>query len=456
MKTEFIMALTQLAAEKNLSKETVLQDLEAALATAYKKDENIVPHQFLWVKIDPTTGDIRVMVEKAVVDEVTDPRREISLEEARRHKAEAEVGQNLEVEITPQNAGRIAVQIAKQVLIQRLRKTEQASVFEEYQTREGEIISGVVHKVEPRQAFVDLGRTLALLPQAEQIPGEKLREGKRLRVYVLEVNSTPRGTQVVVSRTHKNLLRRLFELEIPEVSSGRVEVKGIAREPGSRSKVAVAAHEEGLDPVGACVGLRGIRIQNIVKELNGEKIDIIQWQEDPSQYIANALSPAQVIQVHTEDGVATVVVPDKQFSLAIGKEGQNARLAARLTGWRIDIKSASVAGIEIAPPAEVAGVSTAETVSAEAIPSEIAEVIAEEVVPTATVEKDEMAPKPVEEVVFSIPVAESPAPLRFAEDIFASRVEKKKVKTVEEEKAKPKRARRASRRTTEEEEETPA
>ena len=455
MKTEFIMALTQLAAEKNLSKETVLQDLEAALATAYKKDENIVPHQFLWVKVDPTKGNIRVMVEKAVVDEVTDPRREISLEEARQHKAEVEVGQNLEVEITPQNAGRIAVQIAKQVLIQRLRKTEQASVFEEYQTREGEIISGVVHKVEPRQAFVDLGRTLALLPLAEQIPGEKLREGKRLRVYVLEVNSTPRGTQVVVSRTHKNLLRRLFELEIPEVSSGRVEVKGMAREPGSRSKVAVAGREEGLDPVGACVGLRGIRIQNIVKELNGEKIDIIQWQEDPAQYIANALSPAQVIQVHTEDGVATVVVPDKQFSLAIGKEGQNARLAARLTGWRIDIKSASVAGIEIAPPPEVIAVSMAEQVLAEATPSEVADVMAEEAVPATIFERDEVVPKPVEEVVFSIPTAESTASLRFAEDIFASRGGKK-VKTAEEEKVKPKRVRRASRRPTEEEEETPA
>jgi N utilization substance protein A len=431
MKTEFIMALNQLAAERNLPREVVLQELEAALLTAFKKDDSVAPHQLISVKVHPLTGEVKVLAQKIVVEEVSDPRQEISLGEAKKIKGDVKVGEAIDVEATPKNAGRIAAQTAKQVLVQRLRKTEQVSVLEEFQGKEGDIISGVVQRVEPKQVIVELGKTQGILPLSEQVKGERYKPGQRLRLYILEVESTPKGTEVILSRSHKNLLRRLLELEIPEIYNGKVEIKAIAREAGSRSKIAVAAREEGLDPVGSCVGLRGIRIQNIVKELNGEKIDIMPWDKDIAKFIANALSPAPTLKVEVfeEEKLAKVVVPDKQLSLAIGKEGQNARLAAKLTGWRIDIKSASAAEAE----REVA-------VAEEEKELEMAELAPPEP-EAAPVEVKEEEIKPVEELIFSIPMIQEKAPIRFAEDIFVSRKEEKKKKKLKEEE-KPKKLRR--------------
>ncbi len=344
MKSEFMLAITQLSAEKNLPKEVVLSAVETALVSAYRKD-NFGPTQNIEVKIDPATGRVRVWAEKTVVEQPTDTRREISLAEANNINPDAQLGDEVMVEATPRNAGRIAAQTAKQVILQRLHEAEHSAIFEEYSDKEGDVVTGLVQRIEPRQLFVDLGRAEAILPAAEQVRTERYRIGQRLKVYLLEVMRTGRGPQVVVSRSHPDLLRRLFELEVPEVLNGTVELKAIAREAGYRSKIAVAARQEGIDPVGCCVGLRGIRIQNIMRELNGEKLDVVMWDSNVSAFIANALSPAQVISValDKDGGIATVVVPDKQLSLAIGKEGQNARLAAKLTGWRIDIKSVSTA-----------------------------------------------------------------------------------------------------------------
>jgi N utilization substance protein A len=353
MKSEFMLAITQLSAEKNLPKEVVMAAVETALVSAYRK-ENFAPNQNVSVKIDPNTGAVKVWVEKTVVEQPSDTRCEISLGEASKLKPDVQIGEVLKVEATPRNAGRIAAQTAKQVILQRLHEAEHSAIFEEYSTKEGDIVTGLVQRIEPRQVFVDLSRAEAILPAVEQVRGERYRVGQRLRLYLLEVVQTGRGPQVTVSRSHPDLLRRLFELEVPEVLNGIVELKAIAREAGYRSKIAVAARQEGIDPVGCCVGLRGIRIQNIMRELNGEKLDVILWNPDASVFIANALSPAQVLSVelNKDDGIATVVVPDKQLSLAIGKEGQNARLAAKLTGWRIDIKSASAAEAEKLTKAE--------------------------------------------------------------------------------------------------------
>ncbi len=347
MKSDFMLAITQLSAEKSLPKEVVIKAVETALVSAYRKD-NFAPNQKISVKIDPATGGVKVWAEKTVVEAPSDVRREISLDEARQVKQDVQLDDTIEIEATPRNAGRIAAQTAKQVILQRLHEAEHNAIFEEYADKEGDIVTGVVQHIEPNQVFINLGRTEAVLPAAEQMHTERYRVGQRLKVYLLEVARTGRGPRVIVSRSHPNLLRRLFELEVPEVLNGAVELKSIAREAGHRSKVAVAARQEGIDPVGCCVGLRGIRIQNIVSELNSEKLDVVMWHPDASAFITNALSPAQVLssELNDEEGIATVVVPDKQLSLAIGKEGQNARLAARLTGWRIDIKSASVAEAE--------------------------------------------------------------------------------------------------------------
>jgi N utilization substance protein A len=343
MKNDFLIAITQLSAEKNLPREVVFEAVEAALASAYKKDNQSAGN--VVVKIDPNTGNVHAINQRLIVQEVTDPKTEISLTEAREHRDDAELDEFVDFEMPVQTSGRIAAQTAKQVVLQKLREAEREVVFEEYADKEGDILSGVVQRVEPKQVIVDLGKTEALLPISEQVRVEHYHSGQRLKVYLLEVSKAPRGPQVVVSRTHKNLIRRLFELEVPEIFRGTVELKSIAREPGYRSKVAVAARQEGVDPVGACVGLRGIRIQNVVNELNGERIDVVQWDPDPAHFVANALSPAQVVSVviSEEDNTASVAVPDRQLSLAIGKEGQNARLAAKLTGWRIDIKSQSAA-----------------------------------------------------------------------------------------------------------------
>ena len=347
MKSDFLLAITQLSAEKNLPKEVVLEAVEVALVSAYRKD-NFAPNQNLTVKIDPVNGKVKVWAEKTVVEKPEDGCVEVSLSEASQINSEAQIGDVIMVEDTPHNAGRIAAQTAKQVILQRLHEAENSAIFEQYADKEGDIISGVVQRVEPRQVLVDLGRVEAVMPPPEQMFTERYRAGQRLKVYLLEVARTPKGPLLIVSRTHPNLLRRLFELEVPEVFNGIVEIKSVAREAGVRSKVAVTARQSGIDPVGCCVGLRGIRIQNIVSELNGEKIDVVAWNQDPAIFIASALSPAQVVRVELDEAerAATVVIPDKQLSLAIGKEGQNVRLAVKLSEWKIDIKSLSEAEAE--------------------------------------------------------------------------------------------------------------
>jgi len=429
MKSDFLLAITQLSAEKNLPKDVVVAAVEAALVSAYRKD-SFTANQNISVKINPNTGKVQVWAEKTVVEQPSDSSHEISLDEAQRANPDAQIGDTVEIEATPRNAGRIAAQTAKQVILQRLHEAEHSAIFEEYTGKEGDIVTGLVQRIEPRQVFVDLGRTEAILPAAEQAPNERYRVGQRLKVCLLEVVQSPRGPRVLVSRSHPDLLRRLFELEIPEVYNGIVKIKSVAREAGYRSKVAVAARQEGIDPVGCCVGLRGIRIQNIVSELNGEKIDVVMWDKDTSVFIANALSPAQILSVKLNDEeVATVVVPDKQLSLAIGKEGQNVRLAAKLTGWRIDIKGASVAEAERAAEAKPLAEAEEKAEVIEELPAEVLPTLEPVPAPEPVVEeiegtKEVTEVKEAEEEIEPLPVSfESQAPaekiqIRFAEDIL--------------------------------------
>jgi N utilization substance protein A len=354
MKSEFLIAVTQLAAERNLPQEMVISAVEAALASAYRKDSASGGQSNVRVHLDPGTGDIDLFLLKTIVEEVTNDLAEITMDEAKqlRPKETHEVGEVLEFEMEPQVAGRIAAQTAKQVVIQRLREAERELVFAEFSERQGEVFTATVQRGDSRYGGVvtlDLnGRATAILPASEQSQAERYRPGMKVKVIILEVSRTPRGPEIIASRTHPDLLRRLFEMEVPEIYNGIVEIRGISREAGSRAKVAVFAKQEGVDPVGACVGLRGIRIQNIVNELQGEKIDVIQWSKDDSIFISHALSPAQPLRVelNNDDVVATVIVPDRQLSLAIGREGQNARLAAKLTGWKVDIKSSTEIEIE--------------------------------------------------------------------------------------------------------------
>jgi len=348
-KSEFAVAFDQICTEKHLDREVVLETIEVAILTAYKKDHG--SSQDVTVKLDPEAGQAKIYVAKEVVEEVRDERVEISLAEAQTINEEAELGGLVMLESTPEHFGRIAAQTAKQVILQRIREAERDILFNSYVEREGELINGTVQNIVPQGVTLNLGRTEALLPKSQQIPREYYRLNQRVRAYVLEVRKTNRGPQIIVSRTHRNMLRRLLELEVPEIFNGTVEIKAIAREAGSRSKVAVGAAQPGIDPVGACVGMRGVRIQSVVKELSGEKIDVVEWNPDTSVFIANALSPAKVMNTYLNDDskgsrTATVIVPDDQLSLAIGKGGQNARLAAKLTGWRIDIKSAMEAAEE--------------------------------------------------------------------------------------------------------------
>jgi len=415
MKSEFLLAITQLSAEKNLPKEVVIGAVEAALVSAYRR-EHFAPNQNISVKISPSTGKVEVWAEKQVVELVSDSRREILLAEARKLKPDVQIDDTIIVEATPSNAGRIAAQTAKQVILQRLHEAEHSAIFEEYAGKENEILSGLVQRIELKQVFINLGRTEAILPAAEQVPNERYRVGQRLKVYLTEVSQTSKGPRVIVSRSHPNLLRRLFELEVPEVFNGIVEIKSVAREAGYRSKVAVAARQEGIDPVGCCVGLRGIRIQNIVSELNGEKIDVVMWDPDASAFIANALGPAQVLSVKLDSDIATVVVPDRQLSLAIGKDGQNARLAARLTGWRIDIKSASVAEAERATEAE-----TPAKAEEEIAPEEVEAIpIPEETIPEPQAVVEEPSTETEEEIVSEeiepLPVEAPPEPQAVVEE----------------------------------------
>ena len=459
MKSEFLLAITQLSAEKNLPKEVVISAVESALVSAYRKD-SFMPTQNIEVKINRNTGRVEVWAEKTVVAKPADIKQEISLIDARKIKSDVKLGELIMVESTPQDAGRIAAQTAKQVILQRLHEAEHSAIFEEYAGKSGDIVSGVIQRIEPRQVLIDLGRVEAVLPSNEWMSNERYRIGQRLKVYMVEVAKTPRGPRVVVSRSHPELLKRLFELEVPEVSNGTVEIKSVAREAGFRSKVAVAARQPGIDPVGCCVGLRGIRIQNIVSELSGEKIDVVLWNADPFAFIASSLSPAQIVAVELNkaDGQATVIVPDRQLSLAIGKEGQNARLAAKLTGWRIDIKPASVYEAEraAAKPAEDAAAAAAEQLAqAEpvmaAVSKEAADLPAEE-------EAEEVKTKPViEEAVIGKPVnfeqkaKPGKVEIRFAEDILGpkaaqpegGKANKKKKKgsgkSTEEEGARPRK-----------------
>lgn len=348
MKSEFLLAFNQICSERNLPKEVVLEALANALVSAYRKNVNASSAQTITAEIDGDTGLARIFAEKEVVDAINDDRTEVTLERARKVVKDADIGDMVMVDSTPVDFGRIAAQTAKQVILQRIREAEREAQYAIYAEREGEIINGTVQSVSSQGVTLNLGRTEALLPKNQQVPGERYQLHQRIRAYVLEVRKTSRGPQIVVSRNHKNMLRRLFELEVPEIYNGTVEIKSIARESGARSKVAVAATQAGVDPVGSCVGMRGVRIQSIVNELGGEKIDVIEWSGDVSTYIAKALSPARVLTVHTDDDprggkTALVVVPDDQLSLAIGREGQNARLAAKLTGWRIDINGSTEA-----------------------------------------------------------------------------------------------------------------
>jgi N utilization substance protein A len=459
MKSEFLLAITQLSAEKNLPKEVVISAVESALVSAYRKD-SFMPTQNIEVKINRSTGRVEVWAEKTVVAKPADPKQEISLTEAKKIKSDVKLGELIMVESTPQDAGRIAAQTAKQVILQRLHEAEHSAIFEEYAGKSGDIVSGVIQRIEPRQVLIDLGRVEAVLPSNEWMSNERYRIGQRLKVYMVEVAKTPRGPRVIVSRSHPELLKRLFELEVPEVSNGTVEIKSVAREAGFRSKVAVAARQPGIDPVGCCVGLRGIRIQNIVGELSGEKIDVVLWNADPFAFIASSLSPAQIVAVELNktDGQATVIVPDRQLSLAIGKEGQNARLAAKLTGWRIDIKPASVYEAEraAAKPAEDAAAGAAEQ-SAQtepvmaAVSKETAELPAEEQaeeVKTKHVVEEAVIGKPVN---FEQKAKPGKVEIRFAEDILGpkaaqpegGKANKKKKKgsgkSTEEEGARPRK-----------------
>lgn len=341
VKTDFIQAINQISVEKGVPPEAVLGAIESALISAYKRNFNAASHNVA-VRIDRQTGEVRVFTQKSVVPEIQDPRVEISLEEARALLPGVEISQSVEVNTTPQNFGRIAAQTAKQVVLQRLREAEREQVYEQFSEHEDDILTGIVQRAEARGVILDVGRAEAVLPPVEQVPSEQYRAFQRFKVYVVEVQKTTKGPQIIVSRTHRNLVRRLLELEVPEVYSGVVEIKAIAREPGSRSKVAVHARQPGVDPVGSCVGIRGVRINAVVAELRNEKIDVIPWHADPAVFVANALSPAQVISVNLDeaDKTARVTVLDRQLSLAIGREGQNARLAAKLTGWRVDIKAA--------------------------------------------------------------------------------------------------------------------
>ncbi|MFC5588390.1 transcription termination factor NusA [Sporosarcina soli] len=339
MSSDLLDALTALEKQKGISRDVLVEAIEAALVTAYKRNFNQA--QNVRVDLNLDKGTMKVYSRKDVVDEVEDDRLEISLEDARRINPAYELEDIVEEEVTPRDFGRIAAQTAKQVVTQRVREAERGLIYEEYVDREDDIVNGIVERLDARNLYVGLGKVEAVLPAGEQISTETYQPHDRIKVYITKVERTSRGPQVFVSRTHPGLLRRLFEVEVPEIYEGIVEIKSIAREAGDRSKISVHTNNEEVDPVGSCVGARGARVQSISNELNGEKIDIVEWSEDPVIFVANALSPSKVIdvQVNEEDRSTTVVVPDYQLSLAIGKRGQNARLAAKLTGWKIDIKS---------------------------------------------------------------------------------------------------------------------
>ena len=353
----FSSAIAQIAEEKEISPEKVWETIEMAIAAAYKKDYG-KKGQIIKAKLDPKTGEVKFWQVKLVVDEKMvyietpkeeeeeekkirfNPEKHIILEEAKKIKPKIKVGEELETLLeTQEEYGRIAAQTAKQVIMQRLREAERESIFEEYKSKEGEIISGIVQRIEGKNIFLDIGKTLGILPKEEQVPGEFYRPGQRLKVFILKVEETSKGPAIVLSRTYPRLISKLFELEVPEISSGQVQIKSIAREPGSRSKIAVSSDKKEIDPIGSAVGQKGTRVTAVINELGGEKIDIIEYSEDPEKYINNSLSPAKVSEVKImPKNKALAIVSEDQLSLAIGKDGQNVRLAAKLTGWKIDVR----------------------------------------------------------------------------------------------------------------------
>ena len=352
MRNDFGTAILQITSEKGLGKEAVIGAIESALTSTYKRTFGQVPE--VHVRLNEQTGEFRVYAEKQVVINVEDPRTQVSLKDVEDRSPRPGIGETVEVEVenAPKEFGRIAAQTAKQVIMQRIGEAERDRVFDAVSRYQDDIVSAVVQRTESKGVVLtvaDFGEAEVIMPPAEQVQSEHYRTGQRLKVYVVEAHKTVRGMQITVSRSHRNLVKRLFELEVPEIRSGAVEIKLFAREPGVRTKLAVAARQDNVDPVGSCVGQRGVRIQNVINELGGEKIDVMPWSADPQQLISGALRPASVAHVEVREGEkkATVVVPDRELSLAIGKEGQNARLAARLTGWHIDIKKASDVAKEV-------------------------------------------------------------------------------------------------------------
>ena len=344
MNKDFLDALTELEREKNISKEDIITAIEDAVELAYKKNYGNYPN--VRVLVDREDGEVLVLMSKEVVSEVEDDMMEVSLEEARSYDERYEVGDVIEYQVDPKDFGRIAAQTAKQVVVQRIREAERRNSYDEFVNKQGEIVTAKIERINNGTMFLSVGNSEGILPLSEQVKTESFNVGDRIKVYVIDVKKATKGPQIFLSRSHPGLVRRLFELEVPEIADGTVEIKGIAREAGSRTKIAVYSHDENVDPVGACVGNRGTRVQNIVDELFGEKIDIIVWDEDPAVLISNVLKPAEVEGVYINyvsemEKMATAVVPEQQLSLAIGREGQNVRLAARVSGWKIDIKSKS-------------------------------------------------------------------------------------------------------------------
>lgn len=350
MNMDFFEALSEIEREKGISKDILIEAIEAALISSYKRNFNTA--QNVRVDINRQTGTIKVYARKTVVEECLDPRLEISLDTAREISPNYLLGDIVEIEVTPKDFGRIAAQTAKQVVTQRIREAERGLIYEAFVDKEEDIVTGIVQRQDQRNVYVDLGKVEAILPMNELMPTDRFSHGDRAKAYITKVENTTKGPQIMLSRTHPGLLRRLFELEVPEIFDGVVEIRSVAREAGFRSKIAVYSRNPEVDPVGACVGSKGVRVQTIVNELKGEKIDIVHWSDNVEEYVANSLSPAKVLEVTVmeDQKVARVIVPDYQLSLAIGIKGQNARLAAKLTAWKIDIKSESQAEEELGRP----------------------------------------------------------------------------------------------------------
>lgn len=350
MSLEFIQALSDIEREKGIKKEELIETIELSLVNSYKKKFN--SSQNVRVELNATTGIIKVFTRKTVVDDVFDPNKEISLDAARELNPHYAVEDLVEIDVTPRDFGRIAAQTTKQVVTQRIREAERGQVYRDYIDKQDDIVTGIVQRQDTKSVYIDLGKVEAVLPLTELMPNEKFKHGDRIKAYVTKVDNSVKGPQIFLSRTNPGLLKRLFELEVPEIYDGVVEIRSVTREAGQRSKIAVFSRNEEVDPVGSCVGQRGVRVQTIVNELKGEKIDIVRWSEDVAEYVANALSPSKVIEVmvYESEKMARVIVPDYQLSLAIGIKGQNARLAAKLTGWKIDIKSETQAEQEYGRP----------------------------------------------------------------------------------------------------------